>query len=99
MSVVPFSEKSGCVNDSDTAKPRKVRGFAPSLASQPASPAMAGTHPVSTVIGLGRRGADRLLVMLCAPSVPDQTSDGKTRMLFTGRSPEGMQAQVWLWLR
>jgi len=79
MPFVPFSEKSGCVEDSDTAKPRGVRGFAPSLAFRPASPAMAGTHPVSTVIGLGRRRADRLLVMY-GISVADQTSDGKTRL-------------------
>jgi hypothetical protein len=41
---------------------------------------MAGSHPVPTVIGLGRRRTDRLLVM-AGGSVADQTSDGKTRVL------------------
>ncbi len=36
---------------------------------RPASTASAGTHPVSTVIGLGRRPADRQFVMLCAGRV------------------------------
>jgi hypothetical protein len=48
----------------EITKPRMARGFAPSLAFRPASPAMAGSHPVSAVIGLGRRRADRLLLML-----------------------------------
>src|SRR6266849_7018562 len=58
-------ERSDQITDPDAAKPRRARGFAPSLAFRPASPAIAGTHPVPTVIGLGRRCTPRLLLMLC----------------------------------